>query len=85
MVRVLDDRSVTINGSSAAPRVSRRRPPQQVASAPVSPPPQTVQELTAALMAVIRRYREARGSGAGTDVALALAAADRENFRLGRR
>jgi hypothetical protein len=48
-------------------------------------PPQTVQELAAAIISLIQRYREGRGSNARSDAALALAIADRENFRLGRR
>jgi hypothetical protein len=41
-----------------------------------------VEELAAAILAVIRRYRETRGAGGRADVALALAIADRENFRM---
>jgi hypothetical protein len=87
MVRVRDDRSVTINGNSAALRVTCRRvpQPQQVAPVTASALPQNVEELTATIVTLIRHYREARGSGAGTDAAIALAAADRENFRALRR
>ena len=47
-------------------------------------PPQTVQDLAAAIIGVIRCYRAARGTSAWRDVTLALALADRENFRCGR-
>ena len=46
------------------------------------PSPRTAEELAAAILSVIRRYREPQAGGARTDVALALAIADRENFRL---
>ena len=73
--------AATRDNSSSA-RTSRRR-----TAAAVTPPgpPQTVQELAAAIIGLIRRFRERQGSNAQTDAALALAIADRENFRVGRR
>jgi hypothetical protein len=74
------ERSAT-RDSAGATRFTRRRDIEDV-----TPPatPQTVQELAAAIIGVIRRYRETRGMSAQQDAALALAIADRENFRLGR-
>ncbi len=72
---------VTTRGNSAPKRPARRR---DVAGVTPHPSPQTVQELAAAIIAVIRCYRAARGLTAWRDVTLALAIADRENFRRGR-
>ena len=74
--------SVATNDNAATPRITRRRNLGEATSAAL---PQTVEELANAILGLIRRYRETHGAGAGTDVALALAAADRENFRAGRR
>jgi hypothetical protein len=74
------ERSATRDNAGAA-RFTRRRDIEDVTP---HAPPQTVQELAAAIIGVIRRYRETRGTSAQQDAALALAIADRENFRLGR-
>jgi hypothetical protein len=57
----------------------------RLGDSPPAPPPQTARELAAALLGVIGRYRESQGGNPSTDVALALAIAQRETFRLGRR
>jgi hypothetical protein len=63
-------------------RPAHRRDAEPVTPQPASP--QTVQELAAAIMGVILRYAETRGATAHREAALALAIADRQNFRLGR-
>jgi hypothetical protein len=62
-------------------RFTRRRDVEDVTP---PTPPQTVSELATAIIGVVRRYRETRGRNAQRDAALALAIADRENYRLGR-
>jgi hypothetical protein len=71
--------SVVVNPGAA--RFTRRRDIEDV-TAPA--PPQTVQELAAAIIGVVRSYRETRGMNGQRDATLALAIADRENFRFGR-
>ncbi len=82
MVHERGGRPVATRVNSASARTTWRR---KIGDVTPSAPPQTVQELAAAILAVIRRYRDAHEGGACTDVALALAIADRENSRAGRR
>ncbi len=82
MVHERGGRPVAARVNSASARTTWRR---KLGDVTPSAPPQTVEELAAAILAVIRRYREAHECSTCTDVALALAMADRENFRLGRR